>query len=253
MIYPIKSLDGISVPEARVLPSGALERDRRLVMLDPMDHVLNGKRLARIHLLRSAFDISGQKVTLSAGAMRATFSLSGDRTDLESWLSNFLGVDLRLNENAAAGFPDDTESPGPTIISTATLETVAGWFNGLTVDDVRRRFRTNLEIDGVEPFWEDRLYEEAGRAVPFQLGTVRLEGTNPCQRCVVPTRSPETAERYPDFTRIFEERRQQTLPAWANRSRFNHFYRLAVNTRLTPGGAGIVRVGDELQFPLPSL
>ncbi|MBS0260825.1 MAG: MOSC N-terminal beta barrel domain-containing protein [Planctomycetes bacterium] len=251
-IFPIKSLDGLSVSESLVLPSGALEHDRRLVMLDPMDHVLNAKRIARIHLLRATFNLADNTVTLAAKGSHGTFRLAAPRTDLVTWLSEFFGVDLRLDENSAAGFPDDTENPGPTIISTATLETVAAWFPELTVDDIRRRFRANLEIDGVEPFWEERLYAAPGQGVPFQIGAVRLEGTNPCQRCVVPTRSPETGDRYPDFTKIFEERREQTFPAWANRVRFNHYYRLSVNTRLAPGGAGILRVGDQVQFPVPA-
>ena len=52
--------------------------------------------------------------------------------------------------------------------------------------------------------------------------------------------------RYPDFGRIFEERRYETLPYWATRSRFDHFYRLAVNTRLPAPVDGVIRVGDEV-------
>ena len=60
---------------------------------------------------------------------------------------------------------------------------------------------------------------------------VVLEGINPCQRCIVPTRDSRTGEPSPDFAQIFRARRAETLPPWANRARFNHFYRLAVNTR----------------------
>jgi hypothetical protein len=38
------------------------------------------------------------------------------------------------------------------------------------------------------------------------------------------------------------------LPEWAEKSRFNHFYRLAVNTIVPADQAGkMVRVGDEVQ------
>ncbi|MFM7034641.1 MAG: MOSC N-terminal beta barrel domain-containing protein [Planctomycetia bacterium] len=33
-IYPVKSLDGVDVEECRVLPSGALENDRRWRLVD---------------------------------------------------------------------------------------------------------------------------------------------------------------------------------------------------------------------------
>ena len=76
---------------------------------------------------------------------------------------------------------------------------------------------------------------------------------NPCQRCVVPPRDPETGEGWPDFAQTFRARREETLPDWADRTRFNHFYRLAVNTRAPQSEAGKrVRVGDEVQFPVAS-
>jgi uncharacterized protein YcbX len=137
---------------------------------------------------------------------------------------------------------------GPTVISTATLADVTTWFPGLEVGETRRRFRANLEIEDVEPFWEDRLYGEEGEAVRFQIGDVQLEGTNPCQRCVVPTRSTDSGERYAEFATIFERQRYETLPWWATRSRFDHFYRLAVNTRPVTGQTGTIRVGDEVRI-----
>jgi hypothetical protein len=92
---------------------------------------------------------------------------------------------VRLEENALAGFPDDTVAPGPTVVSAATLAEVSSWYEELALEEIRRRFRANLIIDGVEPFWEDRLYSEEGRFVRFQVGNVTLEGVYPCQRSVV--------------------------------------------------------------------
>lgn len=248
VIFPVKSLDGVTVDAARVLPSGALEHDRRFALLDSQGQFVNGKRTPRIHLLRTGFDLAQRRISFSTGGVAREFHIDSDRRQLDEWLSGFFGLPIRLQENAAAGFPDDTDSPGPTVISAATLIEVTSWFPGISVDDVRRRFRANLEIDGVEPFWEDRLYSEAGRVVRFQVGEVVLEGTNPCRRCVVPTRSPETGERYAEFAATFETRRYETLPFWATRSRFDHFYHLAVNTRPVAGRTGTIRVGDEVQI-----
>lgn len=246
-VYPIKSFDGVSVESARVLDSGALEFDRRWALVDDAGRFVNGKRSPRLHRLKSAFDLAANRIAISADGTTRTFSLDSNRPELEAWLSEFFGLTVRLEENPAAGFPDDTTAPGPTVISRATLETVTGWFPGLTIEDVRRRFRANLEIDGVDPFWEDHLYSVEGQMVRFQIGGVSLEGTNPCQRCVVPTRSPDTGERYEDFQATFEKQRYETLPWWATRSRFDHFYRLAVNTRPVTGSMGMIRIGDEVQ------
>jgi uncharacterized protein YcbX len=248
VIYPIKSLDGVVLDEARVLPSGALEHDRQFALVDEKGEFINGKRTPRIHLLRSRFDLESRSLAISSGERPRFFGIDADRPALEEWLSQFFGTSVRLIENASSGFPDDTISPGPTLISRATLDKVTSWFEGLSLDETRQRFRVNLEIDGVEPFWEDRLYSEQGRAVRFRIGDVLLEGTNPCARCVVPTRSSETGERYEAFAAIFEERRYETLPYWATRSRFDHFYRLALNTRPVAGSTGSIHVGDAGQL-----
>jgi uncharacterized protein YcbX len=160
---------------------------------------------------------------------------------LESWLTRWFGQPVFFRRNPQGGFPDDKDAPGPTIISTATLEEVASWFPGLSVESARIRFRANLEIGGVPPFWEDRLFGEPDTVVPFRVGNVTFHGINPCQRCVVPPRDPETGEAIPDFSPIFRAR-----------ARFNHFYRLAVNTRVPASEAGkALRVGDEVLHPAP--
>src|SRR5262249_25513767 len=135
-------------------------------------------------------------------------------------------------EDTEAGFPDDTEAPGPTVISTATLQAVASWFPGLDEQVMRLRFRANLEIGGVPAFWEDRLFAEVGSVVPFRVGDVLFEGINPCQRCVVPSRDPYTGGIFPHFQEIFARKRREFLPSWSTPSRFNHFYRLSCNTRV---------------------
>jgi len=77
---------------------------------------------------------------------------------------------------------------------------------------------------------------------------VEFLGVNPCARCVVPTRNPETGAVYPNFQKIFSQKRQELLPSWAERSQFNHFYRLTVNTKISDLGDGILRQGDRLNI-----
>jgi MOSC domain-containing protein len=247
-IFPIKSLPAVALAEAAVCSNGALQNDRRWALVDGDGKFVNGKRTARIHLLEAAYAPDLAAVTLSAAGRSAeTFPLQGDRARVEHYFADFFGFRVRVVEQPEGGFPDDTAAPGPTLISTATLEAVAGWFPALSVESVRQRFRTNLEIATTEPFWEDRLFGPDGSPVEFRIGAVLLAGTNPCQRCVVPTRDPATGEIYPRFTMEFSKRREQTLPAWAEASRFNHFYRLAVNTRgVDCPPAARVRVGEWL-------
>jgi uncharacterized protein len=232
-IYPIKSLDPVPVDRVTILKSGALMGDRRWAIFDESGNFVNGKRCQQIHALRSHFDLENLTVTLRVQNREntATFHLETDRKPLENWLTNYFGFPVRVRENPELGFPDDTISPGPTIVSTATLEAIASWFPELDLEQVRRRFRANIELGGVPAFWEDRLF--GSQTVEFKIGDVCFTGVNPCQRCVVITRDPETGEAYPDFQKLFVSKRQETLPEWVERSQFNHFFRLAVNTRIS--------------------
>ena len=217
LIYPVKSLDGLSLPSVRLLKSGALEGDRRFALLDSQAKYVNGKRHSHIHHLRSSFDAMTRTLHLRNGDGRraGSFDVDHERNRLQEWLSEFFGFAVQFQENPAAGFPDDTDSPGPTIISTATLHEVASWFPGLDGDHIRKRMRAKLEIDGVPAFWEDRLYGVAGTKMRFRIGNVDFDGINPCQRCVVPPRDPVSGEGYPEFAKVSREKREETLPPWA--------------------------------------
>ena len=248
-IYPIKSLDGVEVMQALVLQSGALECDRQFAIFDEQGKYVNAKRYAKIHLLRSTFDLENQIVSLQiqGSETEESFSLESETPRLEAWLSEFFDFTVKLRKNLITGFPDDTISPGPTIVSTATLKEVASWYSDLTEDDIRRRMRTTIEIDGVPAFWEDKLFSESDNLINFKVGNLQFVGVNPCQRCIVPTRDAVTAEVNSDFQKIFINKRRD-LPEWVNKSRFNHYYKLAVNTRLANEEIGnqIIKIGDEL-------
>lgn len=253
-VYPVKSLDPWEVAEATVLPSGALEHDRRWALVDGEGKFVNSKRTPLTHGIRSRYDPTARRLSLSVGGADSwvDFQLDDQRAELETWFTGHFSLPVRMIEDAAQGFPDDLDAPGPTVISTATLETVATWYPGLSVEEVRRRFRANLEVGDVEPFWEDRLYGAAGEPVLFRVGAITLAGSNPCQRCVVPSRDTQTGEVWPAFNKRFTQQREATLPPWAERSRFNHFFRLSVNTKPACAG-GVIRVGDPIEVVAANL
>ena len=248
-VFPIKALDAVSVSHSLVLPGGALSFDRKWALVDGDGRFVNGKTNPAVHRLRSAWDSDLRSVSLRSEEGNArTFRLDDDASELSAWLGGFFGFPVSLRCNPTVGYPDDTQSPGPTVISTATIAEVAGWFD-LDVDEVRSRFRANLEIGGVPAFWEDRLFDAPGTTVRFRAGATIFEGVNPCQRCVVPQRDSATGREDRTFARRFAELRERTLPRWSRRDRFDHFYRLAVNTRLQrTQDARVLRVGDAVEI-----
>lgn len=250
-VYPIKSLDGIVVPAARVLSGGALEHDREFAIVDARGNgaFINGKRNSRIHRIRALYDLDRLLVTVCDvdASQPRTFHLIEERKELEGWFGDFFGVPVFVQRNQESGFPDDLESTGPTVVGSATLREVGSWFKTSDADETHRRFRATIELETDEPFWEDRLFGSGETTVEFRIGDVSVVGVNPCQRCVVPTRNPSTGAVVPDFQRIFVERRQETLPSWAAKSRFDHYYRLSVNTRIPASQTGKwIRAGDQV-------
>jgi uncharacterized protein YcbX len=278
-IYPVKSLDGVDLTEAVVLPSGALDHDRRWQLTDVDGRVLNAKRSPLFHAIRAEFDLAARLVTLSIDPLTLSAhaipgierlaTLAADTFPLVpgpdgpcGWLSEALsdGVLLQrassnvlLVERPDGGFPDDREAPGPTLVSTASLEEVARWF-GFDLAEARRRFRANLEIGGCDTFWEDTLASPARPDVPslldlpldlpadpyadlpplepreFTIGAARFRATNVCRRCVVPSHDSRTGGVTEHFRDAFEARRSRAMRPDVDAAAWRTLYRLGVNT-----------------------
>ena len=254
-LHPIKGLDPVSVPEARIGPNGGLELDRVWALFSVDGQWINGKRTAAIHRLRAEYDPLVSMVTLSVsgdaeksnGVQPARFAFPADYERAAAWFSEYFDHTVVVR-HVPEGVPDDGLAPGPTIVSTASLQTVCELFPGVELSEARERFRTTLEIDGVPAFWEDQLFgENENYSVRFKIGEVAFEGSNPCARCPVPPRNPRTGEDLTGFQKKFSEMRRNSLPPSSPAVRFDHFYRLATNTRVPSTEQGkLIRVGDAL-------
>lgn len=265
-IYPIKSLDPVALDRVGITAAGSLQNDRRWAIVNAQGQWINGKRDPRIHHLRAHFTLEAETivaVTLHGPEHPpATFNMDrnmdgnqqeqghNDRRELEKWLSHYFQEPVFLRENQDQGFPDDLKASGPTIVSEATLETVSQWFPGMTLAETRLRFRANLELSAVPPFWEDQLFGIKGNDRPFSLGSVTFLGVNPCLRCVVPTRNPQSGAVSPQFVSHFIEQRRKHLPPWVeDPTHFENPYRLTVNTRIAEQSKGhCLSLGDPLRF-----
>ncbi|SEP25869.1 hypothetical protein SAMN04487948_12811 [Halogranum amylolyticum] len=247
--FPVKSLDPQSLASVDVVENGGLAGDREFALVDADGEYVNGKRTAAIHRVRSSVDRERGTVTLRAPETESvTAPIDADSEALTDWLSRYFDDPVSLRRDRAGGFPDDTQASGPTVVSTATIRELASWYEGVDVESMRRRLRANLEVDGVPAFWEDRLFSDRDRRVAFEVGDVRLKGVNPCQRCVVPSRDPETGEAHPGFRETFVEKRRETMPDWSGGDWFDHHFRVMVNTVVPESEWGkTLSVGDEVR------
>jgi len=303
-IYPVKSLDGIAVSQASVLQQGSLANDRRWRLVDEENQVINAKRSPALHTIRAEYEFCSRdmsqsynessysnfitlSVDLAAGVdglkkSPETFPIVPGREGPCEWFSDVLHTRVFLQENTSGGFPDDCDSAGPTIISSETIFEVASWFE-LSIEEVRRRFRSNLELsliadadlecgyDIVGPFWEDLLSHSAasssvklhtepevvcleelqggGKLILF--GELAFRGTSICRRCVVPTRDSLTGVENKLFRDIFETRRGHMIRPEVNVQNWSNYFRLGVNSVVDnerSGGDRLIRVLQDARF-----
>jgi len=280
-VYPVKALDGLSLDAAALGPDGGLAPDRVVALTDADGDYVNGKNERAIHRVTADYDPAAGTVRLTPPPAAdaptdtvpepAAFTVPGlaeavgDATDgsetdtvewddpvggpdaLAAWVADYVGyaVTARVTESS---YPDDTAASGPTLVSRATLATVADWFDHTTRETLRR-FRPNLVVDGDLPaFWEDRLYGDRSEHVRFTVGDATLSGVGPCRRCVVPARDPDTGRETERFAARFVDRRESTLPDWSEGPRFDGAFKLTLNTRVPPTSRGTtLRVGDSLR------
>lgn len=254
-IYPVKGLDPTRVETGRITRSGTLAGDREYAMLEPgvestvedfdtVGGTLNGKDIECLHDIRSSFDPETNVLTLENPDRSARFELPAESDAASEWLGEFIGSAVALRHRDPPGFVDRPRL-GPSVISTGTLEEVASWFDGMTVESARARLRPNVEVGGAPAFWEDQFLgrEPSG----FDAGGVRFEGVEACVRCVVPSRDPDTGEPIERFRQRFIERRKETLPPWVGEAALGSSFSVMLITSVPETHHGeALSVGDEV-------
>ena len=266
-VHPVKGLDAVGVDRVAITPGGGLAGDRAYGLYDEEGHV-NGRRARAIHAISATYDLAAGTVRLSTPDRAArTFDLASDHAALETWLGEALEMDVELRggrdgEQTDRAIYGDGSQTGPTLVSAATLRELASWYDGIDPVGMRRRLRANLVVEGVEPFWEERLLGSLADAVyadggaddgnnpRVRIGGVTMAGVEPIPRCAVPTRDPDTGEAYDGFRETFIERRAETLPPWTDEARLaGNLYSATVGLRIPKGERdGAIEVGDPVEL-----
>ena len=250
-IYPVKSLDGIALQKAVVTKGGCLLHDREYAITDTDGNPIIGKTNPLVHSLRSSIDFEKDEISFRRREETTwrRFHLQKERPKIESYLTEFFGTPSVLHQDTQGRFMDIPDIAGVTVLSTGSLKTVSGWFNNLDLEETRKRFRATIEIDGVPPFWEDRLFSKDGTTIEFKIGEVILFGMSPRERCVVPTRHPESGEILHAFPKTFARHRAASLPEWSLLTEYRNHYYLSVNCYIPETEIGKwIHLGDEIKI-----
>lgn len=248
-IYPIKSLDPVDLTNAEI-GVYSLRHDREFAMLASDGRYVNGKRTGRVNQLRAEYDLFANRVSLSDRESineASTFELSTNDASLKSYLSDFFELDIDVVHQEHGEMMDMPQIASVSIVSKATLESLNADMPEYSLDELRLRFRANLEIDGVSPYWEDRLFAAPGESVGFTLGDVQMIGISPRARCNVPPRNPFTGETDRTFAKRVMASRSKNLPTDSTLEQHGNFYHLAVNTYIFKSESRkSVRIGDQI-------
>jgi uncharacterized protein YcbX len=254
-IYPIKSLGGISVNEAKLEQRG-LQYDRRWLLIDEEGRFITQRKHFSLAMLQVTID--GHTLTVSHKAdllnkisfpiakcatQRIQVSIwddvsSGFEVDenVSDWFSAFLNMKVKLVK-----MPDDDQRyVDPDFALNGELVSFADAYPCLIIgqsalDNLNEklaapvrmdRFRPNFVFTGGEPHLEDRFGD-------FSLGDNLFSAANQCARCVLTTVDQQTGVKGQEPLRTLAEYRT------VNR-------KVMFGQNLLHQGTGTVRVGEEL-------
>jgi uncharacterized protein YcbX len=261
IIYPVKSLGGISLPAAELTPRG-LRHDRRWLIVDERNRFLTQREHAEMALLAVEAAYNGfllrhrQRPELLP--LYIPFEAQPDKTlfvtiwddmvwawrgtpEADAWLTEALGQPCKLvymSDMVRRDVePDKPElNPAGTVVSfadgypylLATEESLAKLNTQLDEPVPMNRFRPNLVVSGAladaELNWTD-----------FSIAGQPFRSVRGCGRCIVTTINQATAEKHPASEPL------RTLATYRKPDR-----KVLFGQNVTGPASGHVQVGDTV-------
>lgn len=252
-IYPIKSLDPVELQTTQI-GKRSLRHDREFAMLAANGRAMNGKRSGRVNELCATYDLAADTVHLAPRSENngVTFHLIEQKAEIEKYLSDFFNEPIVLLHNTEGRLMDIPDVSSVTIVSDASLESLRGRLSEHSLDHLRLRFRANLELTGVDAFWEETLIGSPGNGTRLRIGEVEMIAVSPRARCNVPPRDPLTGISDKTFVRRMVQSRTASMPGESPIPKYGSMYHLTINTYLPDTEIGKwLRVGDDVEILSP--
>ena len=197
--WPVKSMAGEELRALSVGPRG-VGGDRTHAVLHEHKGAwrpLTAREAPRLLAWRAAYPFNLDAGLDPASPPHAIVSEPGGNHSwrwgdprLCSALERDLGRPLRL-ERDLGGIPD---VPGTVLVTVAASLAALSEELGTEVDT--RRFRPNLHLELDADPWAEAGW--AGAEIELE-GGVRLRVDGPCERCAIPTRDPDTQQKWPEL------------------------------------------------------
>jgi uncharacterized protein len=218
VIYPIKSLGGISLQSSTVEERG-LQYDRRWMLVDKNGMFLTQREHPQMALLQVTIKDELLEVRHKVNTIPSLqLPISNEQNpssivvniwddvviaknvshDADLWFSEALNLDCHLiyMDKDSDRITDKKYTPEPKQVSFADAypfliigqESLNELNHRLKVPLPMNRFRPNFVFSGGEPFIEDTWKD-------FMIGDLKFRAVKPCSRCVITTINPDTAEK----------------------------------------------------------
>ncbi|NAS32524.1 MOSC domain-containing protein [Flavobacteriaceae bacterium R38] len=252
-IYPVKSLDPIEVSEAEI-GIRSLKNDRAFAMITEDGGYVNGKRTGKVNELKASYDLQKGIINLSHRGNQTVdvFELKEDNDLLNTYLSDFFGIKIALIHRNKGELMDIPGASSATIVGEESITSIHKDINKYSLENIRLRFRSNIEIAGVPAFWEEKLFRTPGIGIRFKIGDVEMIGVSPRARCNVPPQDPFTGESDRSFAKKMMKSRADSLPEDSDLPHYGSMYHLTVNTYLPETEKGKwITLGDEIEILEP--
>ena len=254
LIYPVKSLGGISVKSA-VLTDRGFEYDRRFMLIDSQNRFVTQREFPELAFFKTA--ILGDQLSMTdkrdgSSVAVPLIAVEGEQIGVQIWddhcqamlLDNTIAdwFSARLSQAVQLVYmPDESHRRvDPAYAGNGELTSFSDGYPVLMIGEESLkglnarlenpipmdRFRPNIVFSGGYPHVEDTFNT-------FRAGDVQLHAVKPCARCVLTTTDQETGQRTAEPLKTLSKYRSQ----------HNKIY---FGQNLLASNTGEVRLGDHL-------
>jgi len=254
LIYPVKSLGGISVKSA-VLTDRGFEYDRRFMLIDSQNRFVTQREFPELAFFKTA--ILGDQLSMTdkrdgSSVAVPLIAVEGEQIGVQIWddhcqamlLDNTIAdwFSARLSQAVQLVYmPDESHRRvDPAYAGNGELTSFSDGYPVLIIGEESLkglnarlenpipmdRFRPNIVFSGGYPHVEDTFNT-------FRAGDVQLHAVKPCARCVLTTTDQETGQRTAEPLKTLSKYRSQ----------HNKIY---FGQNLLASNTGEVRLGDHL-------